>query len=136
VFPAWTSGHATVGGAVFKTLELFYGTNDCDQIDGMGNQTTYTLTSQEMGSGTAREFSTLTQTDLLDIDAEDSPEGEIGTSRIYLGIHWIFDQRDGIRLGHDIARWIAANRFQAVPAASLDLPCAVFAVAVGMSCHR
>jgi hypothetical protein len=130
-FPAWTSGHATMGGAVFKTLELFYGTNHFDPIDGiLGNNPTYTLTSQEMGSGTAREFSTFTQTGLLDIDTENSPEGEIGTSRIYLGIHWIFDQRDGIRLGNDIAGWIAANRFQAVPEPSLAVPCVVSAFGV------
>lgn len=46
---------------------------------------------------------------------ENSPEGENGTSRIYLGIHWIFDQRDGISLGNNIAAYVATSRFQAVP---------------------
>ena len=32
-FPAYTSGHATMGGAVFKALELFYGTNDFGAAD-------------------------------------------------------------------------------------------------------
>ena len=32
-FPAYISGHATMGGAIFKTLELFYGTNDFAAAD-------------------------------------------------------------------------------------------------------
>jgi hypothetical protein len=54
----------------------------------------------------------------LDVGVEvldDSPEGENGISRIYLGIHWLFDQQDGIALGNNIANYVAANRFQAVP---------------------
>jgi hypothetical protein len=115
-FPAWTSGHATMGGALFKSLELFYGTNSFDVIDGiLGNDPDYVLTSEEPGSGGPRTFTTFTQTAPLGIGAEDSPEGENGTSRIYLGLHWIFDQRDGITLGNNIAQYIAANYFQAIP---------------------
>lgn len=115
-FPAWTSGHATMGGAVFKTLELFYGTNKFDEIDGiLGNDLLYELTSEEAGSGSVRDYSTFTQEGLLDVGTENSPEGENGMSRIYLGIHWIFDQRDGITLGNDIAGYVAANQFQVVP---------------------
>lgn len=119
-FPAWTSGHATMGGALFKTIELFFGTNSFDAIDGIqGNDTTYTLTSQEFGIsgqiGMSRDYSSFTQAGPLDIGLENSPEGENGTSRIYLGIHWIFDQRDGISLGNSIAGYVATNRFQAVP---------------------
>jgi hypothetical protein len=115
-FPSWTSGHATMGGAVFKALELFYGTNSFDQIDGVaGNDFTYVLTSEEAGGGGSREFSTFTQTAPLAPGAEDSPEGENGTSRVYLGVHWIFYQTDGITLGRNIAEYVAANFFQAVP---------------------
>ncbi len=46
---------------------------------------------------------------------ENSPEGENGMSRIYLGIHWLFDQQDGIALGHAIAQYAADKHFQAVP---------------------
>jgi hypothetical protein len=51
----------------------------------------------------------------LDVGTENSPEGENGMSRVYLGVHWIFDQRDGITLGNSIANYVAANHFQAVP---------------------
>jgi hypothetical protein len=115
-FPGWTSGHATIGGAWFKSIELFYGTNSFDQIDGiLGNDPVYTLTSQEAGSGNSRDFSTFTQTGLLAPGMENSPEGENGMSRVYLGVHWIFDQQDGMAMGNDIAEFVAANHFQAIP---------------------
>lgn len=118
-FPAWTSGHATMGGAVFKAIELFYGTNDFGQADSLVGAdpvtANYTLTSQEAGSGTSRTFNSFTQSGVLDVGTENSPEGENGMSRIYLGIHWIFDQRDGITLGNNIASYVAANHFQAIP---------------------
>lgn len=124
-FPSWTSGHATMGGAVFKTLELFYGTNNFSVADAsVGNDAVtaqYMLTSQEPGSGGAgspngsRMFNSFTQTGVLDIGTENSPEGENGTSRIYLGIHWIFDQRDGITLGNSVASYVFSHDFAAVP---------------------
>ena len=137
-FPAWTSGHATMGGALFKSLELFFGTNNFDEIDGIvGNDPTYRLTSQEAGSGGERFYSTFTQTGPLDVGTENSPEGENGTSRIYLGIHWIFDQRDGITLGNNIAEYVAAHGFQAVPEPSgLTMGLTVALVACGVRIVR
>jgi hypothetical protein len=115
-FPSWTSGHASMGSAWFKTIELFYGTNVFDEIDGMiGNDPFYTLTSEEAGSGGSRDYTTFTQTGPLDVGLENSPEGENAMSRVYLGVHWIFDQTDGVTLGNDIAQYIAANHFHAIP---------------------
>jgi hypothetical protein len=136
-FPSWTSGHATMGGAWFKAIELFYGTNVFDEIDGVvGNDLDYTLTSDEAGSGDSRNYRTFTQSGLLDIGTENSPEGENGMSRIYLGIHWIFDQRDGITLGNDIASYVAANHFQAIPEPSTLALCAVAIGALGWRAVR
>ena len=115
-FPAWTSGHSTMGGALFKSLELFYGTNVFDEIDGiLGNDLTYQLTSQEPNSGGPRTYSSFTQLGPLGIGLENSPEGELGTSRVYLGLHWLFDQQDGLTLGNDIATYVHGSHFQAVP---------------------
>jgi hypothetical protein len=127
-FPAWTSGHATMGSAVFKALELFYETNDFDEIDGMDDGDMFTLTSQEFGAdglaGMSRQYKTFTMTQPLDVGIEawdDSPEGENAISRIYLGIHWIFDQVDGTTLGNRIAGFVAGNYFQAIPEPSAML---------------
>lgn len=118
-FPAWTSGHATMGGAVFKAIELFFETNSFEEADARygDDETTaiYILTSEEAGSGTERPFESFTQVGILDIGTENSPEGENGMSRVYLGIHWIFDQRDGITLGNDIAAFVYGDRFQEIP---------------------
>jgi hypothetical protein len=94
-FPAWPSGHATMGGALFETLRVFYGD------DAMN----YTLSSQElpMGSNT-RNFTTFSQA-----------EWENAVSRIYLGIHWIFDATDGIAIGNQVADWISQNHFASIP---------------------
>jgi hypothetical protein len=95
-FPAWPSGHATMGGALFEVLRDFYGTDNVN----------YVLNSAEaMPSGlNTRSFTSFTQA-----------EWENGMSRIYMGVHWIFDAEDGITLGNDIADWVSANAFQAIP---------------------
>jgi hypothetical protein len=115
-FPAYTSGHATMGAAVFKSLELFYGTNVYDEIDGiLGNDLDYELHSAEAGGGGTRTYDKFTQTVPLTVGTENSPEGENAISRIYLGIHWLFDATDGIRLGNHIADYANGHYFQAVP---------------------
>ena len=122
-FPAYVSGHATMGGALFKAIELFYGTNSFQSADAsVGNDVVdsqYFLYSDEFNAngiaGMARSFDKFTQEGIIDIGLENSPEGENATSRIYLGVHWIFDQRDGNYLGNEIAEYVFANRFQAVP---------------------
>jgi hypothetical protein len=118
-FPAYTSGHATMGGAIFKALELFYGTNNfsvadasigTDQVDAE-----YALHSNEAGGGGTRNFNSFTQVGPLGPGLENSPEGENGMSRVYLGVHWLFDQQDGMALGNAIANDLAAAYFFAVP---------------------
>lgn len=95
-FPAWPSGHATMGGALFEVLRDFYGTDNVNYV---------LHSAEDMPSGlTTRSFTSFTQA-----------EWENGMSRIYMGVHWLFDAEDGIQLGNDIADWVGANAFQAVP---------------------
>ncbi|HEY3395418.1 MAG TPA: PEP-CTERM sorting domain-containing protein [Lacipirellulaceae bacterium] len=131
-FPAYTSGHATMGGAIFKALELFYGTNDfgiadasigTDEVD-----TQFVLHSNEEGSGGARSFVRFTQVGPLGPGLENSPEGENGMSRVYLGVHWLFDQEDGMALGNAIAQDLVARYFFVVPE-----PAAIALVLVGVA---
>jgi hypothetical protein len=129
-FPAYVSGHATMGGAIFKSLELFYGTNSfaaadaligVDQVD-----SEYTLHSSEPAGGGARQYVRFTQEGPLGPGLENSPQGENSMSRIYLGVHWRMDQEDGQALGDAVAEYVAANYFYAVPepaTATLILTC-------------
>jgi hypothetical protein len=101
-FPAYPSGHAGFGGALFQTLRRFYGK---DKIP-------FTFVSDEFNGVTEdnngnprplieRSFSSLS-------DAEE----ENGRSRIYLGIHWSFDKTEGIAQGNRIADYVFDNAFR------------------------
>jgi hypothetical protein len=101
-FPAYPSGHAGFGGALFQILRRFYGT---DRIR-------FTFISDEFNGITEdnegnvrplieRRFSSLSQA-----------EEENGQSRIYLGIHWRFDKTEGIRQGRRVANFVFDRAFR------------------------
>ena len=125
-----------MGGAFFKAVELFYGTNDfgvADALIGVDPITgQYTLHSTEPGSGGARDYVRFTQAGPLGPGLEDSPEGENTMSRIYLGIHWRMDQEDGQALGRAVAEFVAANHFQAVPEPSTIMLVGMCLAAIGL----
>src|ERR1700674_3762397 len=100
-FPAYPSGHAGFGGALFQTLRRFYGTNRLG----------FTFVSDEFNGASRgndgnvrpympRSFSTLSQA-----------EEENGQSRIYLGIHWSFDKTEGIAQGRKVADYVFDHTF-------------------------
>jgi hypothetical protein len=104
-WPAYPSGHATFGGAVFKTLERFYGRDDI----------TFTVISDEFNGITrgadgkvrpivARTYNSFSQAAL-----------ENGQSRIYLGVHWGFDRDEGIKSGGNVADYVFDHALQPVP---------------------
>jgi len=128
-FPAYPSGHATFGGAVFQSVRQFYGQGELgpdtlaaglefvsDELNGINVDNTGTVRQRRV-----RSF----------------PRGlwemiqENGLSRTFLGVHWLFDafavnpdgEMDltqnvgGVRLGIDIANDIAANGLHAADAA-------------------
>jgi PAP2 superfamily len=86
-FPSYVSGHATFGSALFTTLARFYGTNDIH----------FTLTS-DLLPGVTRSYNSFSQASY-----------ENAISRIYLGIHFWFDETAGIKMGGDIAKNVFAN---------------------------
>ena len=86
-FPAYTSGHSTFSKASARVLAQFYGTDDLS----------FTVRSDSL-PGVFRSFTNLT--DCVD---------EIGMSRIYGGIHFQFDNREGKRTGGRIGDYVSAN---------------------------
>jgi PAP2 superfamily len=101
-FPAYPSGHAGFGGALFEMLRNFYGRDNIR----------FTFISDELNGETRdnngvvrplveRTFSSLSQA-----------EEENGQSRIYLGIHWSFDKTEGIAQGRRIADYVFRNAFR------------------------
>lgn len=103
-FPAYPSGHASMGAALFQTLRRFYGTDRIrftfvsDEFNG--------ITKDNMGNVRPllpRTFHRLSQA-----------EEENGQSRIYLGIHWSFDKNEGIAMGRRVANYVFDNAFRPV----------------------
>ena len=104
-FPAYPSGHAGFGAALFQILRNFYGTDDIaftfvsDEFNGM--------TRDNKGNVrplVPRSFSSLSEA-----------EEENGQSRIYLGIHWAFDKTDGIAQGRRVGDFVFENALVPVP---------------------
>ncbi len=95
-FPAYPSGHAGFGGAVFQTLRRFYGTDDIPFTFVSDEYNGETLDNQgKVRPLLPRSFTSLSEA-----------EEENGQSRIYLGIHWSFDKTAGIEQGRQVASYI------------------------------
>ncbi len=82
-FPAYVSGHAAFGAALFTTLADFYGTD----------RMTFTIGSDEE-PGTYETFNSFS-----------AAAKQNGMSRIYLGIHYIFDKTAGITEGDAVGNY-------------------------------
>jgi hypothetical protein len=92
-FPTYISGHASFGGALFHALETFYGTDDIS----------FSMQSEEV-PGVTRDFNSFSEAMI-----------ENGRSRVYLGIHWDFDDYMARDIGAMVADDVMSSRFHPVP---------------------
>jgi hypothetical protein len=95
-FPAYPSGHAGFGGAIFEMLRRFYGTDDIP----------FTFVSDEYNGETVDNKGNIRPLLPRSFKSLSEAEEENGQSRIYLGIHWSFDKTAGIQQGRQVAGYI------------------------------
>jgi hypothetical protein len=101
-FPAYPSGHAGFGGALFQILRKFYG---IDHIP-------FTFVSDEFNGVTRDSNANVRPLMPRSFSSFSQAEEENGQSRIYLGIHWAFDKTEGIAQGRRVADWVFENLFR------------------------
>ena len=100
-FPAYPSGHAAFGGALFQTLRNFYRT---DAI-------AFTFVSDEYNGITEDNTGAVRPLHPRTFSSVSEAEEENGQSRIFLGIHWAFDKTEGIAQGRRVADYVFRNAF-------------------------
>jgi hypothetical protein len=100
-FPAYPSGHAGFGGALFQILRKFYGT------DNIG----FTFVSDEFNGVTKDHSGNIRPLKPRSFTSFSQAEEENGQSRIYLGIHWSFDKTQGIAQGRNVADYVYKRAF-------------------------
>ena len=88
-FPSYVSGHSTFSAAAATILSAVYGPN-----------THFNATSDGL-PGVTRSFKSF-----------NDAANEAGMSRIYGGIHFSFDNRDGLALGRSIGDYVVKHAFR------------------------
>lgn len=119
-FPAYVSGHATFGAAAFRTIANYYGADDLTALLNGPLE----IQSDEL-PGVTRSFDTLSEL-----------SEENGRSRIYLGIHWNFDDTMGRALGNQIADLTTSTMLTPVPEPSTLALGGIAAAALGWMVAR
>jgi hypothetical protein len=104
-FPSYPSGHAGFGGALFQVLRRFYGTNSIQ----------FTIISDEFNGVTVDNQGNVRPLIPRTFDTLSQAEEENGQSRLYLGIHWVFDKDKGIEQGENVGDWVFDHVLKPLP---------------------
>ncbi|HEY4847430.1 MAG TPA: vanadium-dependent haloperoxidase [Methylocella sp.] len=102
-FPAYTSGHATFGGALFQTLRHFF-----------PDDTKFTFVSDEFNGHNKDVNGHIRPLRRGKFKSFTAAEDDNAQSRIYMGIHWNFDASEGIVQGNKVADFVFGHAFQPV----------------------
>lgn len=105
-FPAYISGHSTFAGAHAAVLQAFFGTDNISFDLG---------TDDPDAVGVIRHFDTIS-----------SAAEENAHSRIYLGVHWLFDCDAGLLTGTAVGDWVMSNSM------TIPAPTSAAALAFGL----
>ncbi|MEX2141785.1 MAG: phosphatase PAP2 family protein [Pirellulales bacterium] len=103
-FPAYTSGHATFGAALFRTLANLYG----DEYE-------FQLISDELNGRNRDSDGRHRRAIMRQFQSFSQAARENADSRIYLGIHWSFDADEGIAIGNAVADYAFHKYLQPLP---------------------
>jgi PAP2 superfamily len=101
-FPAYPSGHAVFGAALFQVMRKFWSLPDAgipfhfvsDEFNGK---------NRGPGESSARPFVNRAFASFTDAELENAQ------SRIWMGIHWPWDRDEGVKQGRAIGDYVVAN---------------------------
>jgi PAP2 superfamily len=102
-FPAYTSGHATFGGALFQILRQFF-----------PDKTPFTFVSDEWNGLNRDVDGNIRPLRPASFKSFTEAEWENAQSRLYMGIHWMFNAQEGILQGNKVGEYVFKHAFQPV----------------------
>jgi hypothetical protein len=95
-FPAYPSGHATFGTTALRITQLFLNLSNCFKFE---------FVSDELDGVSVGEDGAIRARYKAEMSIAQAIEENV-LSRVYLGVHWEFDGREGERNGNKIAELI------------------------------
>jgi len=107
-FPAYPSGHAAFGGALFQIMRRYWGL-PAQGVPFAFVSDEYNGRNRGPGEATPRPEVRRSFTGF------DAAEAENGRSRVWLGIHWQFDADAGIKQGNEVAEEVFSRILQPLP---------------------
>lgn len=122
-FPSYPSGHATFGGACFQAV-----VNARQEYNRLPNNVNVTLRSSELSPETTDNYTLAPRPDypfqfrrLLQPNLgrggydTGTMTGSNDASRVFLGVHWRFDQTDGDKVGRKVGDLVYARAYPLMP---------------------